>query len=299
MKQERARVRSVTPGAVSHGHTGRSAGAASRGHAGTPGRSLALILFLALAIQATPSQPAIPGKAQLPGEDRNFAGWRSATLLAGGSTSRYGAAIVSPGDLDAALGAQPRRFGLFRSDSAVDGRRELLRGLPFGTILAEAGERNHVDALLLAAVVEAESRFVPHAVSPEGALGLMQLLPSTGRDYGARDLLDPYANVEAGSRYLRVLLDRFKDRSDLAIAAYNTGPEVVARYGCVPPYRETQDFVKRVLSRYAQHRHEVENRPAAATFAGLRGGRSSRRSPAASPLATDRQPSGALGALGR
>jgi hypothetical protein len=266
MKQKRARVRSIT---------------------------LALILFLALAVQAVPSHPAIAGKTQLPGGDRDFAGSRSATLLAGGSASGYNAAIISPGDLDAALGAQPRRFGLFRGDSAVDGRRELLRGLPFGAILADAGERNHVDALLLAAVVEAESRFVPRAVSREGARGLMQLLPSTGKDYGASDLLDPYANVEAGSRYLRVLLDRFKDRSDLALAAYNTGPEVVARYGCVPPYRETQDFVKRVLSRYARHRQEMENRPAAAALAGLRGGRSSRHGPA-SPLGADREPGGAL-----
>jgi hypothetical protein len=267
MKKKRARVRTATP---------------------------ALILFLALSLQAVPSHPAIPDKTQLPSGASDVAGSRSASLLPGGAASRYHAAVVSPGDLDAALGTQPRRFGLFRSDSAVDGRRDLLRGLPFGAILAEAGERNHVDALLLAAVVEAESRFAPRAVSREGARGLMQLLPSTGKDYGARDLLDPYANVEAGSRYLRVLLDRFNDRSDLALAAYNTGPEVVARYGCVPPYRETQDFVKRVLSRYAQHRHELENRPAAATFAGIARDRSSRRS-AASPLGVDREPDAALG----
>jgi soluble lytic murein transglycosylase-like protein len=164
---------------------------------------------------------------------------------------------VSPADLNAALGARPRRLGLFLGDTAVDGRRELLRRIPYGAILAAAGERNRVDSLLLAAVVETESRFAPHAVSPCGAVGLMQLLPSTGEDYGVKDLRDPYANVDAGSRYLRVLLNRFHGRPDLAIAAYNTGPEVVARYGCVPPYRETQDFVKRVLTRYGQHQNAL------------------------------------------
>jgi soluble lytic murein transglycosylase-like protein len=178
-------------------------------------------------------------------------------MLTGAARSSLARSAVSSADLNAALGAGQRRFGLFRVESAVDGRREVLRHLPFGAILAAAGERNRVDSLLLAAVVENESRFAPHAVSPCGAVGLMQLLPSTGEDYGAKDLQDPYANIDAGSRYLRVLLDRFKGRPDLAIAAYNTGPEVIARYGCVPPYRETQDFVKRVLTRYDQHRQEL------------------------------------------
>lgn len=217
--------------------------------------TLALILFLALTIQAAPSHPAIPGTTQAPlGAIHQPANHELADLLAGRRYGpRLGLGIVSAGDVTAALGAQPRHFSMFSADSAVDGRRELLRRLPFGAILEAAGERNHVDGLLLAAVVEMESRFAPRAISPEGAIGLMQLLPSTGRDYGVKNLLDPYANVDAGSRYLRVLLDRFKRRQDLAIAAYNTGPEVVARYGCVPPFRETQGFVKKVLGRYAQH----------------------------------------------
>lgn len=224
--------------------------------------TLAMILFVALTVQAVPSHPAIPfhpanrnNNSQLPqGALRGPVNHELAELLAGRRFGpRLGFGVVSDSDMAAALGAQPRHFSVFRAESAVDGRRELLRRLPFGAILAAAGERNHVDALLLAAVVEMESQFAPHAVSPEGALGLMQLLPSTGRDYGVKNLLDPYANVDAGSRYLRALLDRFQRRQDLAIAAYNTGPEVVARYGCVPPFRETQGFVKKVLGRYAQH----------------------------------------------
>jgi soluble lytic murein transglycosylase-like protein len=219
-----------------------------------PSAALALPLFLALSIQAIPSHPAIRGTQIPPTAGKAPFRPQLAAILAGGSQPWFGQGAVSSADLNAALGARQRRFGLFRLDSSTDGRREVLRRLPFGAILAAAGERNRVDSLLLAAVVETESRFAPHAVSPCGAVGLMQLLPSTGEDYGAKDLRDPYANVDAGSRYLRVLLDRFKGRPDLAIAAYNTGPEVIARYGCVPPYRETQDFVKRVLTRYDQHR---------------------------------------------
>lgn len=222
--------------------------------------ALALTLSLGLLPRALPSHPAIHSANILPAanlapERANLAG-----ILSGGfgdSRQWRDRAVVSPTDLGDALGARQRRFGLFRVESAVDGRREVLRRLPFGAILAAAGERNRIDPLLLAAVAETESRFAPHAVSPCGAVGLMQLLPSTGHDYGVNDLRDPYANVDAGSRYLRALLDRFSGRSDLALAAYNTGPEVIARYGCVPPYRETQDFVKRVLTRYDQHREAV------------------------------------------
>ncbi len=233
-----------------------------------PLAAVAMLLSLALSIPAISSHPAsphrqtaipagagmAPARSQLAGILNGGSVWR----LDQGSSLRGGA--ISPADLNAALAARPRHLSLFQSDTAVDGRlgrRELLRRMPFGAILAAAGERNRVDSLLLAAVVETESRFAAHAVSPCGAVGLMQLLPSTGGDYGAKDLRDPYTNVDAGSRYLRVLLDRFQGRPDLALAAYNTGPEVIARYGCVPPYRETQDFVKRVLTRYGQHQHAL------------------------------------------
>jgi soluble lytic murein transglycosylase-like protein len=250
--------------------------------AGVPSAAVAMLFSLALSIQAIPSHPASPRQSSTsPGAGVAPARSELASVFGGGSMLRLSRlsepsdlqhGTISPGDLSAALGARPRRLGLFRSDTEVDGRRELLRRLPFGAILAAAGERNRVDSLLLAAVVETESRFAPHAVSPCGAVGLMQLLPSTGEDYGVKDLRDPYANIDAGSRYLRALLDRFQGRQDLAIAAYNTGPEVVARYGCVPPYRETQDFVKRVLARYGQHQHALarvsDPRPAVVRAAG-------------------------------
>ncbi len=218
-----------------------------------------MILSLLLGLRAIPSDPAIPSRSQRPPDlDEQLARRQLTLLIAGGAVTNPGAALFSPRDLSTALdGTRRRRLGLFARDSAVDGRAGLLRAVPYGDLLAAAGLRHHIDSLLLAAVVEAESQFSPHAVSPCGAVGLMQLLPETAREYGAADLREPSANIEAGSRYLRALLDRFKDRPDLALAAYNTGPEVVARYGCVPPYRETQDFVRRVLGRYAQHRRDL------------------------------------------
>jgi soluble lytic murein transglycosylase-like protein len=222
------------------------------------------LLCLVLLLRGNPSGPAAAVKHDplLPNAALSPRPALAAALMAGVSMPPPEFAVMSSGDLSAALGTRQRHFGLFRPEAAVDPRRELLRRLPYGNLLAAAGQRHHVDSLLLAAVVEAESRFVAHAISPCGAVGLMQLLPSTGEGYGIFDLRDPSANIEAGSRYLRALLDRFQNRSDLALAAYNTGPEVVARYGCVPPFRETQDFVKRVLDRYGKHRRILGLDPA-------------------------------------
>src|ERR1700732_3107864 len=229
-----------------------------------PSAAVAMLFSLALSVPAVPSHPASPCRTPIPaGAGLAPARSQLAGILSGRSTSRLGRGsslsegALTPAQLRAALRPPPRRFALLRSDTAVDGRRELLRRMPFGAILAAAGERNRIDSLLLAAVVEPESRFALHAVSHCAAVGLMQLLPSTGQDYGVKALRDPYANVDAGSRYLRALLNRFQGRPALALAAYNPGPEVVARYGCVPPYRETRDFVSRVLRRYGQHQHAL------------------------------------------
>jgi soluble lytic murein transglycosylase-like protein len=231
------------------------------------------VLFLLLALWAIPSDPATPTRGQLHSDAAAGLARRELALLAaGGPVPSLRFALFSAADLAAAAGGHDRNLGLFDADSAVDPRGRLLRGLPYGAILAAAEERNHVDALLLAAVVEAESQFAPHAVSPCGAVGLMQILPATAEAYGIKNLRDPSANVEAGSRYLQEMLARFRGRPDLALAAYNTGPEVVARYGCVPPYRETQDFVKRVLSRYAVHRQEVARQASAISAAVLAAG---------------------------
>jgi soluble lytic murein transglycosylase-like protein len=115
-----------------------------------------------------------------------------------------------------------------------------LRGL-----IDELARRHGVDRRLAHAVVRAESNYDPLAVSPKGAMGLMQLMPATARQYGVEDPFDPLQNLDAGLRHLRSLLVRY-DRSR-ALAAYNAGQGAVDRYGGVPPYRETQRYVRRIL----------------------------------------------------
>ncbi len=116
-------------------------------------------------------------------------------------------------------------------------------------IIQVASTKHNLDPALIAAVIQVESGFSEEALSPKGAKGLMQVMPETGLELGATDLFDPMTNVDAGSRYLRQQLDRFGS-IELALAAYNAGPGAVIKYGGIPPYKETQEFVKKVLSAF-------------------------------------------------
>jgi len=121
-------------------------------------------------------------------------------------------------------------------------------------LIADAAKRSGLPVEFVKSVVAAESAFRADAVSPKGAIGLMQLMPSTAREYGA-EASDPRQNIEAGTRYLRDLLLKYQhdDHQVLrALAAYNAGPGTVDRYHGVPPYRETIDYITRVLRKYAK-----------------------------------------------
>lgn len=119
-----------------------------------------------------------------------------------------------------------------------------------GLIRAAAG-RCGLSAELVHAVVRAESDYDPDCLSSAGAMGLMQLMPGTARGLGVTDAWDPAQNLLGGCRYLRAQLDRFGDLS-LALAAYNAGPGAVSRHGGIPPYHETQEYVRRVLGYLAE-----------------------------------------------
>lgn len=175
--------------------------------------------------------------------------------------------LVTSRDLTAALADEPRQFTLLPEETGREARRRILNDLPFGSTMAAVAERHEVDGLLLAAVVETESRFRPTAVSPRGAVGLMQVQPATGAMYGAQNLSDPRVNLDVGSRYLRQLLRDYKGNLELALAAYNAGPAAVERYGGVPPFRETRDYVKRVLRRYEEHQRSLDGSALARTAA--------------------------------
>jgi soluble lytic murein transglycosylase-like protein len=122
------------------------------------------------------------------------------------------------------------------------------REVPFGQIIYHEAKKNDLPPELVAAVAHTESKFVPTARSNRGAVGLMQLVPKTGRWLGARNLADPVQNIQAGAKYLRYLSDRFGGDNQKAIAAYNAGEGNVRRFGGVPPFKETRNYVKKVAS---------------------------------------------------
>ncbi|PYQ94242.1 MAG: hypothetical protein DMF94_24110 [Acidobacteria bacterium] len=121
------------------------------------------------------------------------------------------------------------------------------RGHAFDDIISVHSRLNGVRADLVRAVMQVESAFNPYARSPKGALGLMQLMPATAREYGVTNPFNPSENVRAGVAYLRHLLDRYEDNEMLALAAYNAGPGAVDKHGqSVPPYRETRNYVAQI-----------------------------------------------------
>ena len=118
--------------------------------------------------------------------------------------------------------------------------------------IVESGQRNSVDPLLIYSIMHQESTFKPRALSPKGARGLMQLMPPTAARFGVKNIFDPQQNIEGAARYVRFLLDLFSGDVKLALAGYNAGEGAVIKYGYqVPPYNETQEYVRRIGQRYS------------------------------------------------
>lgn len=126
----------------------------------------------------------------------------------------------------------------------------VVQGFDLDRLIREIGSRHNVDPKLIHAVIRQESNYDPFAVSPKGALGLMQLLPSTAERFGVKDVFVPAENIRGGVKYLRYLMDRYAGQAALVLAAYNAGEGVVDRYGGIPPYRETQAYVARISRWY-------------------------------------------------
>jgi soluble lytic murein transglycosylase-like protein len=121
----------------------------------------------------------------------------------------------------------------------------------YADLIRAAAQKHGVNEKLIAHVIAAESNFDAKAVSRKNALGLMQLLPQTAARYAVTNIFDPAQNIDAGTHYLKDLLGRYRGNIPLALAAYNAGPEMVDRYGGIPPFRETQNYVKQITSKLA------------------------------------------------
>jgi hypothetical protein len=122
----------------------------------------------------------------------------------------------------------------------------LLERTPYGEIIARVSQAHGVDPMLVRALIQVESNYRPRAKSHKGAMGLMQLMPSTAREYKVRNPYDPKSNIEGGIKHLKSLIERFG--VEVALAAYNAGPAAVQKFKGIPPYRETRNYVAKILS---------------------------------------------------
>ena len=150
--------------------------------------------------------------------------------------------------------ASSQDFKLFLREGRKT-RRSWYYSKKYDDIITKASERYGVSFPLLKAIIKAESDFDPRAVSKKGAMGLMQIMPQNFKLLGLKDPFNPSQNINAGARYFRQLFDRFDGKLALSLAAYNAGPTAVDRYKTIPPYEETEEYVRRVLKYYYNYRN--------------------------------------------
>jgi Transglycosylase SLT domain len=196
-------------------------------------------------VYAEPAKPRVSNPRTRRGRKTDAA--YNAASRQNASTEREEPAVTLKPTL---LSYAPAAMSAINSDSP-------LRGYTTGSAqvdgyLIEAGTRNGIDPLLLYSIMHQESSFKSHAISPKGARGLMQLMPGTAMRFGVTNIFDPRQNIEGGARYVSFLLDRFDGDVNLTLAGYNAGEGAVEKYGWrIPPYAETQEYVRRISRRYS------------------------------------------------
>src|SRR5438128_537057 len=203
--------------------------------------------------RAKQQPPSGPPENQPPGPEQIANDLKTATKIAGEVSQGVQGAMSTVAQTAAQAPAQIARTVVQAPEKVAviaDQMKEnfFKTQVPFGSIIYNEAKKNALPPELVAAVAHTESKFVPTARSGAGAIGLMQLVPRTGRWMGANNLTDPSQSIMAGAKYLRYLTDRFGGDQQKAIAAYNAGEGAVRRFGGIPPYRETRDYVQRVRS---------------------------------------------------
>jgi len=126
----------------------------------------------------------------------------------------------------------------------------VLPNTQYDKLIQDISMKHGVDSSLIHSIIRAESNYNPSAISQKGAVGLMQLMPETAKQYGVRNVFDPKENVEGGVKYIKDLIRLYNAKTDLVLAAYNAGQEAVKKYSGIPPYDETRNYIERVRSSY-------------------------------------------------
>jgi soluble lytic murein transglycosylase-like protein len=206
-----------------------------------------LFALIALAI-ATPASAELiffSEQRSMSVASHRFEGDRIIVALRGGGEMSFDRALISKIAPDELPFAEDAPTETKERALPVAASRGLAGKTAYDPIIESAATKHDVDARIVKAVIQVESAFQPRARSSKGAMGLMQLMPKTARQYKARNPYDPASNIDAGTKYLKQLLDEFE--LPLALAAYNAGEGAVRRFGGIPPYAETQAYVMKIL----------------------------------------------------
>jgi hypothetical protein len=207
----------------------------------------AVLALLATAVPASAEIVFLTSGRTLSVKSHRVEGESIILTLRGGGDVTCDKSLISKIEADEAPYPEPEPPARPTAAEGTAQDRSLLDGTPYGEIIASMSLAHGVDPMLISALIQVESGYKARARSRKGAMGLMQLMPSTAREYKVRNPFDPKANIEAGIKHLKSLIDQFEG-VELGLAAYNAGPGAVQKFNGVPPYRETRNYVTRILA---------------------------------------------------
>jgi soluble lytic murein transglycosylase-like protein len=203
------------------------------------------LIVLAIATPASAELIFFSEQRSMSVASHRFEDDRIIVSLRGGGEMSFDRALISKITPDEVPYSQDATAETKEAALPMAASRGLAGKTAYDPLIESAATKHAIDARIVKAVIQVESAFQPRARSPKGAMGLMQLMPQTARQYQARNPYDPASNIDAGTKYLKTLLNEFE--LPLALAAYNAGEGAVRRFGGIPPYAETQAYVTKVL----------------------------------------------------